>query len=66
MTEMIEKKTMETDTQERAEIMRKLIETARRRQHLLLWLATILPGPLGLQQAVRDEAAAQLRQLAEG
>ena len=57
---------MNTDTKdaERAEVMRQLQASARSRRHLLLWLAQILPGELGLNQAVRDEAAAQLRQLA--
>jgi len=54
----------DTDTQERAEIMRKLRETALIRLSNILYLAEILPTEAGKDRRVREEAAAQLRQLA--
>jgi hypothetical protein len=57
---------MDTDTKDadRAEVMRKLRQTAIERQQHLRDLADRLQGMYGILPAVRDEAAAQLRQLA--
>jgi hypothetical protein len=54
---------MDTDKYEDA--LQKLREAAKERAQYLRYLARVLPTDLGRTQALRDEAARQLAQLAE-